>query len=103
VSGDERIVRVLEEHRRVYDDYSYLCACGQWRDKRDDGTAHRAHVAAALLAAGFGHVAQAKAEALRDAADEVQDECLASSTACFCGSADWLRDRADRIAGGEQR
>jgi hypothetical protein len=45
-------------------------------------------------------LADAKAEALREAADEVQDECRRSSSSpCFCGSADWLRDRASRIDG----
>lgn len=39
------------------------------------------------------------AEALRHAADDVEDECTRSRTACFCGSAGWLRDRADRIGG----
>lgn len=36
---------VIAAHRRVRDDFSPLCACGQWRDKRDDGTLHAAHVA----------------------------------------------------------
>lgn len=42
---------------------------------------------------------QAKAEALRQAADAVEDECRGQSGACFCGSSDWLRAHADRIGG----
>lgn len=46
----EGLAGVLAAHRIVHDHFSPLCACGRWRDKRDDGTRHRAHVAAAVLA-----------------------------------------------------
>ena len=42
--------------------------------------------------------AAARAEALREAADAVQEECRSRREPCFCGSANWLRDRADSIA-----
>ena len=41
---------VLFAHRIVHDAFSPYCACGQWRDKRDDGTGHAAHAAAAVNA-----------------------------------------------------
>ena len=42
--------------------------------------------------------AAARAEALREAADVVEEECAADSVTCYCSSAGWLRDRAARIA-----
>lgn len=44
-------------------------------------------------------IAEERAAALREAADEVEDECLQSRCACFCGSAGWLRDHADHDGG----
>lgn len=59
----------------------------------------RKRVGAALVARGDVYavveslLAEARNEALLDAADAMQDECRASSSPCFCGSADWLRAR----------
>lgn len=59
------VAAVLAEHALTTDDYSPLCACGQWRDKRDfDRSGHRAHVASAILAAD--PIAQALAAAWED-------------------------------------
>ena len=41
---------------------------------------------------------QVVADALRDAADAVEDECRTSSARCFCGSAAWLRERAAALS-----
>lgn len=41
--------------------------------------------------------AEVAATALEQAANEVEDECIGSTEKCFCGSADWLRDRAVRL------
>jgi hypothetical protein len=64
VSADERVVRVLAEH------HEGGCSCGWKLTMKDFGRwseAHRAHVAAAL-----GPVlAEVRAEALRDAADDL--------------------------------
>jgi hypothetical protein len=42
-----------------------------------------------------------RAQAMEDAATQVEDECSASNAACFCNSADWLRARAVTERGGE--
>jgi predicted phage gp36 major capsid-like protein len=102
VSGDERIVRVLRDHN--YDAVDYICSCQRGHD---DAPAtgvieHRAHVAAALAAAGVGVVADAKAEALREAADDVplfefmlvMDIAAEVAPAQIAG---WIRARAARV------
>lgn len=61
---------------------------------------------AALTAAASISKQRAKAEALRnaakalrEAADEVEAECSTEAGECFCGSSEWLRNRANRIEG----
>lgn len=56
-------------------------------------------LARAILASDWlaEHDAELEARVLREAADAVSDECTHLQVACFCGSADWLRERADRI------
>jgi hypothetical protein len=81
---DAVVASDLAEHRFVHRSLvagqrnPFRCTCDKWAavivaDGRDgDGVSmedqHRAHVAAALVAAGIGPVAQAKVEALREAA-----------------------------------
>jgi hypothetical protein len=61
----------------------------------------RKRLGAALVARGDVYavvdslLAEARSQALAEAADAVEDECTHSRTACFCGSADWLRKRAE--------
>lgn len=51
------------------------------------------------VAVGFDHsvVERIIAQALWQAASEVEEECSAQAVPCFCGSAKWLRARAARI------
>ena len=66
MSDEERMAAVLAEHQLgIWDPFSPSCSCGQWRDKRDDGTGLAAHVAAELARAGFGAVEAARNEASR--------------------------------------
>ncbi|WP_457948288.1 hypothetical protein ACTAQI_20260 [Pseudarthrobacter sp. alpha12b] len=61
------MVAVLLLHQDHTDEYAHKCSCG-WSSM----TAHtQSHQAAALSAAGFGPVKEAKAEALRDAAANI--------------------------------
>ena len=103
----EALAEGLGGHVRIRDTYSPLCACGNWRDKRDDGTRHRAHVAQALVAAGVVRLAgEVRAEALREAADKWQvgdwsnvllPKPVPPAVPVIAYSQrvlDWLRDRA---------
>lgn len=75
----------------------------------EQGAVFQAHVAAALVAAGVGDVAAAKAEALREAALRLGSgptyRVLVERESCDWWTdrpvADWLRDRANEIEGGE--
>lgn len=72
----------------------YLCICG----KRSEN--HEVHQAAALSAAGFGMVTDAKAEALREAAREMREErfmwCLDDAGRYWIGrTLNELEERAD--------
>jgi len=64
-----------------------------------ESDAWRKRLGAALVARGDVYavvadlLAEARNEALIEAADAVEDECSHSSNPCFCGSADWLRTR----------
>jgi len=71
---------VLAEHRRVWDHYSPHCSCGKWRDKRDDGTMHAAHVAAALAPV----LAEVRAEGAREFARAAYNEWPIGSCAHKC-------------------
>ncbi len=58
------------------------------------------HQAAALSAAGFGPVREARAEALEDAADAAEDPSPEDMETYFIDQADvgrWLRARAEKI------
>ncbi|MDQ1053190.1 hypothetical protein QE394_001118 [Arthrobacter sp. SORGH_AS 212] len=81
------IAEVLIEHQRQS---SSACLCG-WSEL---GRSHPGHQAAALSAAGFGPVQEAKAQALRDAADNVVEIDGRPDYA----ARDWLRARADKQA-----
>jgi hypothetical protein len=136
MSGD--MAKVLAEHAEYHAkrhaddpwkyDGTYVCACeGEFKAGRGMGsvtTAHRTHLAAALLAAGFGDTAQAERDgavrALSDAADEVRRETrwqyeqiqrtLSGGGQSLFTRNDFterllmveqiLRARADRLAGG---
>lgn len=100
MSAAERVAGVLAEHS----DYEwwpmtreFICTCEASLGTSYPDAAHRAHLAAALESL----IAEARAGALREAADDVQDECRHSSESCFCGSADWLRGRAAQIEAGD--
>lgn len=80
MSDEERMAAVLAEHQLgIWDPFSPSCSCGQWRDKRDDGTGLAAHVAAELARAGFGDV-----------------EAEAASTPDWMERSEHNRRRADR-------
>lgn len=102
--SEQDMAAVLERHQIVYEndggDYGgrswFECSCEAadvigaevFATEAD----HRAHVAQALAAAGFGALASAKAEALREAADEMDS---ASGGPVY--AAHWLRERAAQI------
>ena len=95
----EAIAEVLAAHRSMIsgdvDGWHGVCAsCGDLGLNADP----EAHVAQALAPVLAAAVREARAAELREAADTVEDECAADRVTCYCSSADWLRQRADRIA-----
>jgi len=86
VSERERLIQALLIHRLSYNG---ACACGGRADSANPIDLTR-HVADALLAAGFGDVAQAKADGIKEAEDAIR------ANRVFYGKTDWT-DRDQKM------
>ena len=99
VSADERVEAALAQHRAliVYSTSLLACSCTVARHSdapRFTEAEHVAHVAAALAPV----LAEVRAEALREAADDYTNSV--GATKARPHARQWLRDRADRIERG---
>jgi hypothetical protein len=108
------MAEVLAHHQytgvTVTDQVRVTCLCG-WAEEADDDGMHADHMEEVLIAAGFGDVREAKAQALEDAADELARLPYVSPfgegraeyervLAVRRGDADkWLRARAAAVRG----
>lgn len=100
VPQDEALVALVESHRRCGHDGGrqsrYTWTCGMVSEAYGRVGWEASHMAAALEASGWlaDLLRGARAEALREAADEVPQGGLGSRRT----TADWLRARADHPA-----
>lgn len=101
---EARIAEVLTEHdpHFPFDDGATHCDCGQWRDDSCmQDINHRLHVAAMLAPV----IAEAKVEALREAADKFQRgdwfNVIEGNAHVKVGNGqrvtEWLKARADNL------
>lgn len=88
------IEKIMYDHRIIRDQYSPLCACGGWRNKRDDGHGHAAHLFDLIRAElTRDEVVEAVALAI-DRADDVWQHGIGSGGYDIDGPPLWLANAA---------
>lgn len=107
------MAEVITAHKEIenLDGYTWGCSCG-WRAGLVDE--HSTHLASELTKAEFGSVRDAKAKALRDAADDLtrlpyikpgdpgRDEYERTLAVRRGNTDNWLRTRADALTKGAE-